>query len=75
MEKSISLLKSGFFTPRSFSLMKSKYLVILSSSAVRLVYVATVINISSIKKLKMLVAEFATGCEIRSDVVELSKAV
>jgi hypothetical protein len=51
------------------------YLIILSSSAVRFVYVAIVINISSIKKLKMLVAEFATGCEIRSDVVELSKAV
>jgi hypothetical protein len=50
------------------------YLIILSSSAVRFVYVAIVINISSIKKLKMLVAEFAAGREIRSDVVELSKA-
>lgn len=49
--------------------MKSKYLVILSPSAVRLVYVATVINISSIKKLKMLVAEFATRRKIGSDVV------
>jgi hypothetical protein len=72
MEKSISLLK--LVSSLQAHLLMNTYLIILSSSAVRFVYIAIVINISSIKKLKMLVAEFATGREIRSDVVELSKA-
>jgi len=73
MEKSISLQKL-VCSLLDYSYTKKKYLVILSSRAVRLVYVAIVINISSIENLKMLVAEFAPRRKIRSDVVEFSKA-